>query len=299
MFTDPELSRVILFTRTKHRANRVAEQLEKMGVPAEAIHGNKSQAARQKALKRFRAGNCRVLVATDIAARGIDIDGVTHVINFELPNEQSYVHRIGRTARASASGVAIAFCDPSERKYLRDIEKLLKMSLTVVGDGPKGEETAPPKRQGRGGGKVMMAKAAVAAAYKPANANGKPAARRQAGWPKPQRQPALSTTSRHRVDRCGIDPREDRVSASIRFCWRCFPPGAADEGQFGTGLPPPPGAHTTRGCKDGLIFVRKRMPPRVFQISPLTLCDACALRFRVDFQNRSGWRDLSLGMLRF
>ena len=87
MFTDPELSRVILFTRTKHRANRVAEQLEKMGVPAEAIHGNKSQAARQKALKRFRAGNCRVLVATDIAARGIDIDGVTHVINFELPNE--------------------------------------------------------------------------------------------------------------------------------------------------------------------------------------------------------------------
>ena len=104
VFADPDLSRVILFTRTKHRANRVAEQLEKMGVPAAAIHGNKSQAARQKALKRFRAGNCRVLVATDIAARGIDIDGVTHVINFELPNEpESYVHRIGRTARAGAA----------------------------------------------------------------------------------------------------------------------------------------------------------------------------------------------------
>ena len=181
VFADPDLSRVILFTRTKHRANRVAEQLEKMGVPAAAIHGNKSQAARQKALKRFRAGNCRVLVATDIAARGIDIDGVTHVINFELPNEpESYVHRIGRTARAGASGVAIAFCDPSERKYLRDIEKLLKMSLTMVGDGPKGEETAPPKRQGRGGGKGRGGKGSGHRhGHKPANANGKP--RRRGG----------------------------------------------------------------------------------------------------------------------
>ena len=151
VFADPALSRVILFTRTKHRANRVADQLDKMGVPAAAIHGNKSQSARQKALKRFSAGNCRVLVATDIAARGLDIEGVTHVINYELPNEpESYVHRIGRTARAGASGVAIAFCDPSERKYLRDIERLLKMPLTVVGDVPKGDERAPAKIQARG-----------------------------------------------------------------------------------------------------------------------------------------------------
>ena len=151
VFADPALSRVILFTRTKHRANRVADQLDKMGVPAAAIHGNKSQSARQKALRRFSAGNCRVLVATDIAARGLDIEGVTHVINYELPNEpENYVHRIGRTARAGASGVAIAFCDPSERKYLRDIERLLKMPLTVVGEVPKGEERAPARKQARG-----------------------------------------------------------------------------------------------------------------------------------------------------
>ena len=178
VFADPDLSRVILFTRTKHRANRVADQLEKMGVPAAAIHGNKSQAARQKVLKRFSAGNCRVLVATEIAARGIDIDGVTHVINYELPNEpESYVHRIGRTARAGASGVAIAFCDPSERKYLRDIERLLKMSLTVVGDGPEGEETAPPKRQGRGGNGGGQRHT-----QRPANSNGKPRRRGQQTW---------------------------------------------------------------------------------------------------------------------
>ena len=135
--SDPALSRVIVFTRTKHRANWVADKLGKSGVATEAIHGNKSQGARQRALKQFRDGNARVLVATDIAARGIDVDGVTHVINFELPNEpESYVHRIGRTARAGASGQAIAFCDPAERGYLRDIEHLIQCRLTVIGDAP-------------------------------------------------------------------------------------------------------------------------------------------------------------------
>ncbi|MEE8293959.1 MAG: DEAD/DEAH box helicase, partial [Kiloniellales bacterium] len=134
---DPALSRVIVFARTNHRANRVAAQLGKCGVAAEAIHGNKSQGARQHALKRFRAGGAQVLVATDIAARGIDVDGVTHVINYELPNEpESYVHRIGRTARAGAGGVALSFCDPAERGYLRDIERLIKRQLTVIGDVP-------------------------------------------------------------------------------------------------------------------------------------------------------------------
>ena len=180
IFVDPGLERVIVFTRTKHRANRVAEQLERMGVSAAAIHGNKSQAARQKALNRFREGKCRVMVATDIAARGIDIDGVTHVVNYELPNEpESYVHRIGRTARAGASGVAIAFCDPSERKYLRDIERLLKTSLTVVGDGPEGAETAPPKR--RGGGRRGK-NGNQGHGQRPANSNGKP--RRRVGKPR-------------------------------------------------------------------------------------------------------------------
>jgi len=151
---DPELSRVIVFARTKHRANRVADQLSKGGVSAEAIHGNKSQGARQRALKRFRAGNARVLVATDIAARGIDVDGVSHVINFELPNEpESYVHRIGRTARAGADGVAMSFCDSSERGYLRDIERLIKDRLTVVGEGPSGPETRRAGNGNPGGGR--------------------------------------------------------------------------------------------------------------------------------------------------
>ena len=134
---DPACSRVIVFSRTKHRANRIAERLEKWGVSADAIHGNKSQGARQRALKRFRSGEARVLVATDIAARGIDVDSVSHIINFELPNEaESYVHRIGRTARAGAGGAALSFCDPDERGYLRDIEKLIKRRLTVVGEEP-------------------------------------------------------------------------------------------------------------------------------------------------------------------
>ncbi|MCH8188140.1 MAG: DEAD/DEAH box helicase [Proteobacteria bacterium] len=139
MLEDPALSRVLVFARTKRRANRVAEQLDKSGVAAEAIHGNKSQGARQRALQRFRAGEARVLVATDIVARGIDVEGVTHVINYELPNEpESYVHRIGRTARAGAGGTAVSFCDPSERAYLRDIERLIRRRLTVIGEEPTG-----------------------------------------------------------------------------------------------------------------------------------------------------------------
>ena len=130
---DPALSRVLVFSRTKHGANRIAYQLGKAGVDAEAIHGNKSQGARQRALNRFRAGQVRVLVATDIAARGIDVDGVTHVINYELPNEpESYVHRIGRTARAGARGFAFSFCGPAERGYLNGIERLIRYRLTVA-----------------------------------------------------------------------------------------------------------------------------------------------------------------------
>ncbi len=132
LLKDPSLARVIVFTRTKSHANRVSEQLERAGISADAIHGNKSQNARQRALERFRVGEARVLVATDIAARGIDVDGVSHVINFELPNEpESYVHRIGRTARAGKSGIAFSFCDATERGFLRDIERLTKRPLLV------------------------------------------------------------------------------------------------------------------------------------------------------------------------
>jgi ATP-dependent RNA helicase RhlE len=153
LLADPAMKRVIVFTRTKHRANRVAEQLDKAGISADAIHGNKSQNARQKALDAFRKGRARVLVATDIAARGIDVSGVTHVVNYELPNEpESYVHRIGRTARAGADGAAISFCDSSERSYLRDIERLTKQRLNVVGDAPANDNPAgerPDQKRGR------------------------------------------------------------------------------------------------------------------------------------------------------
>jgi ATP-dependent RNA helicase RhlE len=133
LLKDVSLNKVIVFTRTKHGANKVAENLSRTGVVAEAIHGNKSQNARQRALDMFKTGKARVLVATDIAARGIDVDYITHVINYELPNEpESYVHRIGRTARAGTEGIAISFCDSSERSYLRDIERIIRMKIELV-----------------------------------------------------------------------------------------------------------------------------------------------------------------------
>jgi superfamily II DNA/RNA helicase len=124
------VDRALVFTRTKHGADKVVRALEKSGIPAEAIHGNKSQGQRERVLAAFRDGRVRTLVATDIAARGIDVDGVSHVINYDLPNiPESYVHRIGRTARAGANGVAISFCSSDEAAFLRDIEKLIRMSI--------------------------------------------------------------------------------------------------------------------------------------------------------------------------
>ncbi len=149
LMADPALSRVIVFTRTKHGANRLADQLVKRGVNADAIHGNKSQGARQRALDSFKDNRSRVLVATDIASRGIDVDDVTHVINFDLPLEaESYVHRIGRTARAGAGGIAISFCDPSERKYLRDIERLIKRPIDTA-ENPLGAANDGEPRERR------------------------------------------------------------------------------------------------------------------------------------------------------
>ena len=169
LLADAAMKRVIVFTRTKHGANKVTEGLERAGHRAEAIHGNKSQNARQRALEAFRQGRSRVLVATDIAARGIDIDDVTHVVNFELPDvAESYVHRIGRTARAGSAGIAIAFCDPSERPSLRAIEKLVKQDLTVMAGeryvpGAKAEPAQRPnrfQRRPRGQGRQARPRAA-------------------------------------------------------------------------------------------------------------------------------------------
>jgi ATP-dependent RNA helicase RhlE len=131
------VSRALVFTRTKHGADRVVRQLDRYGIRAEAIHGNKSQNARQRALSNFKSGKTHVLIASDIAARGIDIDDISHVVNFDLSNEpETYVHRIGRTARAGASGVAISFCDNEERTYLRAIERLIKRTIPVCKDHP-------------------------------------------------------------------------------------------------------------------------------------------------------------------
>jgi ATP-dependent RNA helicase RhlE len=122
----------IVFTRTKHGANRLTKQLDRFGFRATAIHGNKSQNARQRALNAFKDGSIPILVATDVASRGIDVHGISHIFNYDLPNEpESYVHRIGRTARAGRDGVAIAFCDESEGAYLRDIERLIRQRIPV------------------------------------------------------------------------------------------------------------------------------------------------------------------------
>jgi ATP-dependent RNA helicase RhlE len=133
LLRDPSFRRVLVFTRTKHGADRVVRHLVAAGIDAVAIHGNKSQPQRERALAGFRSGDGRVLVATDIAARGIDVDDVSHVINFELPNvPEDYVHRIGRTARAGATGTAIAFCSEEERPYLRGIERLTRTAVPVM-----------------------------------------------------------------------------------------------------------------------------------------------------------------------
>ncbi|WBO86624.1 DEAD/DEAH box helicase [Hymenobacter yonginensis] len=170
-----EIRRVLVFTRTKHGADKVVKTLEKANIPAEAIHGNKSQNHRQRALSSFKAGTTRVLVATDIAARGIDVDELTHVINYEVPNEpETYVHRIGRTGRAGAFGTAFTFVEDEERAYLQDIQKLIRRQIDLIEDHPyttrsvapvplhggapikrpKGPAGRPPRpgREGGGGG---------------------------------------------------------------------------------------------------------------------------------------------------
>lgn len=150
----PEMERAIVFTRTKHGADKVVRQLGQSGIEAAAIHGNKSQGQRERALGAFRDGSLRILVATDIAARGIDVDGISHVVNFDLPNvPETYVHRIGRTARAGAAGVAIAFCTPEERGDLAAIEKLTGVKPAPIGEVPYWDGRTPkkPPQNQRGG----------------------------------------------------------------------------------------------------------------------------------------------------
>ncbi len=137
LLKDETIRTALVFTRTKHGADKVVKDLNRANIEAEAIHGNKSQSARQRALSLFKNGQIRVLVATDIAARGIDVDDLGHVINYELPNiPETYVHRIGRTGRAGASGIAYSFCDGEEREFLRDINKLITKAIPVIEEHP-------------------------------------------------------------------------------------------------------------------------------------------------------------------
>ena len=193
--------------------------------PASAIHGNKSQPQRERALAAFRAGTCRVLVATDIAARGIDVDGVTHVINFDLPNvPESYVHRIGRTARAGASGVAISFCNDEERAYLRDIEKLtrLKVPVAALPDG-------------------FQAAAAVAEPHEPSRAAGQP------------RMPADTTATARRAMR---DPKAQRGPSDAAAAAAKPPAGGGRQNE------PSPRAEAKGGDGFQLAWLEKDRRPR-------------------------------------
>ncbi|MEO7080702.1 MAG: DEAD/DEAH box helicase [Flavobacteriales bacterium] len=156
-----DIKEALVFSRTKHGADKLVKVIEKAGIRAEAIHGNKAQNARQRALKNFKDRKTRVLVATDIAARGIDIDSLSHVVNFDIPNvPETYVHRIGRTGRAGATGIALSFCDVDERVFLRDITKLIARQIPIVeehpfpasGNASKPLPPAPPKGGGRQGG---------------------------------------------------------------------------------------------------------------------------------------------------
>lgn len=147
MLADPAMRSVLVFARTKHGADRVVRDLERDGFDAAVIHGNKSQNARQKALNGFRDGSVRILVATDIAARGIDVPGISHVVNFDLPDEaESYVHRIGRTGRNGAAGIAITLCDPAEASKLKAVERVIRKRIAVVADHTREPDAQPAPR---------------------------------------------------------------------------------------------------------------------------------------------------------
>ena len=199
---DGDVESAIVFTRTKRGADRVTRHLKNAGLDAVVIHGDRSQGQRNRALDAFKSGDARVLVATDIAARGIDIEGVSHVVNFELPNvPEAYVHRIGRTARAGASGIAITLCEPEERKLLRDIEKLIGTRIPFEGDAGPVDARSPAaspraRKPADGAGKRKPRK-------RPANRGrrGKPTGATPASANTPARAEASAATGAARKDR--------------------------------------------------------------------------------------------------
>ncbi|GBR20928.1 DEAD/DEAH box helicase [Asaia spathodeae] len=196
---NPKVQRAVVFTLMKHEANKVADFLNAEGIRSEAIHGNKSQGARERAMAGFRDGSVKVLVATDIAARGIDVDDVSHVFNYDLPNvAESYVHRIGRTARAGRDGWAVSLCDAEQRAWLRDIEKLIGKAIPVVTDHAYHSEEAqnstmrPPvlggrgRNQPRGGGQRSGSGGRPGSGPRGGNEGGRPSGGRPGGNNRPQ-----------------------------------------------------------------------------------------------------------------
>jgi ATP-dependent RNA helicase RhlE len=210
------IDRALIFTRTKHGADKVVRGLTKAGIAAEAIHGNKSQGQRERVLAAFRKGQVRTLVATDIAARGIDVDGISHVVNFDMPNiPETYVHRIGRTARAGAEGVAISLCDAEEVAFLRDIEKLIRMSI------PATDRRAHPRRSEPSTAASPAARPAAHAPSKPRQRHGGNAVsapgRHDTGRHDQQRQApggiaSVAFLRRNAQSGRGADPRAPRLS---------------------------------------------------------------------------------------
>ena len=207
------VERALVFTRTKRGVDKVVRALTKAGLAAEAIHGNKSQSQRERVLAAFRAGRVRTLIATDIAARGIDVEGISHVVNFDLPNvPESYVHRIGRTARAGADGIAISFCDAEERAFLRDIEKLIRMSIPAT--DRRSDRRAPPEHRANGAANTKQQR----------NRNGDRQQRgRQQQNGRSDQQPARGTSQHHRRDGRS-DNRNDAGIGTVAFMQR--KPGA-------------------------------------------------------------------------
>ncbi|SMH57243.1 DEAD/DEAH box helicase [Azospirillum agricola] len=236
LLLDSTVERTIVFARTKHGADRVAEHLKKAGIAADAIHGDKSQSARVRALESFRSGDLRALVATDIAARGIDVDGISHVINFDLPNEpESYVHRIGRTARAGTNGSAVSFCDHEEVGYLKDIEKTIRQPIPADHDHPyhavevaqihasskpPPRPKAPGSNRNQGGGRnQQQAAKPVQAQAKPAQAKPaqpKPAQSRPPQGGKPAAHPQASKTPKPGAQQNRHDRRPQPHAAATR-----------------------------------------------------------------------------------
>jgi len=211
-----KMTRTLVFTRTKRGADKAVRQLSNSGIEAESIHGNKSQNQRERALDAFRNGRARILVATDIAARGIDVDGISHVVNYDLPNvAESYVHRIGRTARAGAEGIAISFCDGEEREFLRDIEKLIRQRIPTTDRRGQGAVAgAEPDREERGERNHRSGQ-------RPSS--GRPQHKRQgAGQPRGNYHGGKPNGEhRHRDDRPRDDrPRDDRPSGQARPDYR-------------------------------------------------------------------------------